>query len=160
MRKFADLITYSDDKRQRLDKSRGILKYTHCAKPLSKSMLAYCRLESWEHASVKFESEFYHFHSRKCNLRCRLPKWRPFCPGGDGLTMLWIFGRSMRDALTHAIWDCLTGDQGSLYWQSASKVSKLWWYMHPSDSDAGWNSTQHPTWLQALSEEIGPAVNR
>ena len=30
---------------------------------------------------------------------------------------------------------------------------------HPSDSDAGWNSTQHPTWPEALSEEFTPAVN-
>ena len=29
---------------------------------------------------------------------------------------------------------------------------------HPSDSDS-WNSTQHPTWPQALSEEFTPAVN-
>ena len=28
-------------------------------------MLAYCQLDSWEHISVKFELEFYHFHSRK-----------------------------------------------------------------------------------------------
>ena len=31
--------------------------------------------------SVKFESQFYHSRSRKCILNCRLPKWRPFCPG-------------------------------------------------------------------------------
>ena len=30
---------------------------------------------------------------------------------------------------------------------------------HHSDSDAGWNSTQHPTWPQALSEEFTLAVN-
>ena len=35
--------------------------------------------------SLKFESKFYHFHSRKCNWMCRLPKWQPFCPGGDEL---------------------------------------------------------------------------
>ena len=55
------------------------------AKPLPEPMLSYCQLDSWEHISVKFESEFYHFHSRKCNWICRLPKWRPFCPGGDEL---------------------------------------------------------------------------
>ena len=54
-------------------------------KPLPKPMLAYCQLDSWEHISVKFELEFYHFHSRKCNWKCRLPNWRPFCPGGDVL---------------------------------------------------------------------------
>ena len=27
-----------------------------------------------------------------------------------------------------------------------------------SDSDAGWNSTQHPTWPQALGEEFTPDV--
>ena len=39
----------------------------------------------WEHISVKFKSEFYNFHSRKCIWDYRLPKWRPFCPGGDEL---------------------------------------------------------------------------
>ena len=31
-------------------------------KPLPEPMLAYCQLDSWEHISVKFESEFCHFH--------------------------------------------------------------------------------------------------
>ena len=30
---------------------------------------------------------------------------------------------------------------------------------HPSDTDAGWNSTQHPTSPRVLSEECDPAVN-
>ena len=55
------------------------------AKPLPEPMLAYWQLDSWEQISVKFESEFYHFHSRKCTWKCRLPKWWPFCPGGNGL---------------------------------------------------------------------------
>ena len=33
----------------------------------------------------KKEWEFDHFHSRKCIWNCLLPKWRPFCPGGDEL---------------------------------------------------------------------------
>ena len=28
----------------------------------------------------EFKSEFYHFNSRKCNWKCRLPNWWPFCP--------------------------------------------------------------------------------
>ena len=55
------------------------------AKPLPEPMLIYCQLDSREQVSVKFESEFYHFHSRKCIWKCRLPIWRPFCPGGDEL---------------------------------------------------------------------------
>ena len=51
-------------------------------KQLSKPMLGYCQLNSWEQVSVKFESELYHFHSRKCIWKCRLPKCRPFCSGG------------------------------------------------------------------------------
>ena len=54
-------------------------------KPLPELMVAYCELDSWEQFSVKFESEFYHFHSRNCIWNCRLPIWRPFCPGGDEL---------------------------------------------------------------------------
>ena len=50
-------------------------------KPLPEPILAFCQLDSWEQISVKFKSEFYHFHSRKCIWNCRLPKWRPFCPG-------------------------------------------------------------------------------
>ena len=34
---------------------------------------------------LKFETEFYNFHSRKCIWKCRLPKWRPFWLGGDEL---------------------------------------------------------------------------
>ena len=45
------------------------------AKPLPEPVLAYCHLDSWKHISVKFESEVYHFHSRKHNWKCRLPKW-------------------------------------------------------------------------------------
>ena len=56
------------------------------AKPLPEPMLAYCQLDSWEHISVKYELKFHHFHSRKCNWKYHLPKWRPFCPGGDELT--------------------------------------------------------------------------
>ena len=55
------------------------------AKPLPEPMLAYHYLDSWERISVKSKSEFYHFHWRKCIWNCRLPKWRPFCPGGDEL---------------------------------------------------------------------------
>ena len=58
-------------------------------KPLSKPMLNYCQLDSWEQISVKFELEFYHFHSRKCTRNCRLPRWRPLCPGGNEFTLLW-----------------------------------------------------------------------
>ena len=52
-------------------------------KPLDKPMLGYCQLDRQEQTSVKFESECYHFHSRKCIWKCRLPDWRPFCPGDE-----------------------------------------------------------------------------
>ena len=58
------------------------------ARPLTELMLAYCQLYFWDHISVTFKSDFYHFRSRKCNLKCRLPKWRPFRPGGDQLINL------------------------------------------------------------------------
>ena len=47
-------------------------------KPLPEPMLTYCQLDSWEQISVKFESEFCHFHSRKFIWKCCLPKRRPF----------------------------------------------------------------------------------
>ena len=52
------------------------------AKPLPEPMLVYCPLDSWEKVSMTFESVFYTFYSRKCIWKCRLPKWRPFCPWG------------------------------------------------------------------------------
>ena len=41
-------------------------------KPLPEPMLAYCQMDSWEQISVKFELEFYHFHSilRKMLFSC------------------------------------------------------------------------------------------
>ena len=42
------------------------------AKPLPELILAYCRLDSWKHNLVKFESDFYHFYSRTCNWNCSL----------------------------------------------------------------------------------------
>ena len=53
---------------------------------ITSTKLAYCQLDSWEQISMKFEQEFYNFDSRKCIWKCRLPEWRPFCPGGDELT--------------------------------------------------------------------------
>ena len=48
-------------------------------------MLVYCHFDSWKQVLVKFELEFYHFHSRKCIWKYQQPKWWPFCPGGDEL---------------------------------------------------------------------------
>ena len=39
------------------------------AKPLPEPMLSYFQLDSWEQISVKFESKFCHFHSRKMHLK-------------------------------------------------------------------------------------------
>ena len=36
------------------------------AKPLSKPMLCYCQLDPFEQTSMKFESKYTFFHSRKC----------------------------------------------------------------------------------------------
>ena len=55
------------------------------AKPLPEPMPTYCHMDSWEQISVKFESESYHFHSRMCIWKCRLPERRPFWPAGDEL---------------------------------------------------------------------------
>ena len=61
------------------------------AKPLPEPMLVHCQLDSWEQLLVKIESEFYNLHSTKCIWKCRLLKWWPFCPGGDGFS--WRGGR-------------------------------------------------------------------
>ena len=55
------------------------------AKPLSKPTLGYYQLNPWEQTSVKFQSKYKTFHWRKRIWNCRLPKWWPFCPGGEEL---------------------------------------------------------------------------
>ena len=42
-----------------------------------------------------------------------------------------------------------------------SPVLMYWRYhsLYPSDNDAGWNSTQHPRWPRALSEEFDPVID-
>ena len=40
--------------------------------------------DPWQQIPVKFESHFYHFHSRKYIWKCRLSNRRPFCPGRGG----------------------------------------------------------------------------
>ena len=57
-------------------------------KPLPEPIMAYFELDSWRHISVKFESEFYHFHSRKCIRKCHLLNLQAFCPRGVELTKL------------------------------------------------------------------------
>ena len=70
--------------------------------PLSKPMLPYCQLNSWEQISVKFKLEYYHFHSRKFIWKCRLLKWQPFCPVGDEL-MAWSMVGAMASAAASTV---------------------------------------------------------
>ena len=55
-------------------------------KQLPEPMRPNRQLDSWEQISVKFEPELCRSHSWKCIWKCRLPKWRPYCPGGDELS--------------------------------------------------------------------------
>ena len=79
-------------------------------KPLPEPMLTYCQLDSWEQISVKFEAEFYHFQSRKC-IWNGLPKWRPFCPGGNELPAMspWV---AVPDDSSHSFTLCQEFSQG------------------------------------------------
>ena len=45
------------------------------AKPLPEPVWIYCQLDSWEQVSVKFESEFDNFYSRKCIWKCPCPQY-------------------------------------------------------------------------------------
>ena len=69
------------------------------AKPAPEPMLVYCQLDSWQQISVKLELEFYHFHWRKFICNCRLPTWRPFCPGSNEL--IYHFPLALCD-----LWSC------------------------------------------------------
>ena len=53
------------------------------AKSLPEPILGYCQLDSWKQMSVKFESEFYHFHSRNCIWKCSRPILWPFFVSRD-----------------------------------------------------------------------------
>ena len=95
------------------------------AKPLPEPILAHCELNSWEHISVKFDSECYHFHSRWRNWKCRLPQWRPSCPGGRWVKAcscvalpyfiwveVWILNVSMKLIHAYRLWllQCILGN--------------------------------------------------
>ena len=54
------------------------------AKPLPELMLAYCRLDPWEHISVKNWIGILSFSFKKMLLKLSSAKVRPFCPGGEG----------------------------------------------------------------------------
>ena len=64
-------------------------------RPLPEPMMNFSQLNSWEQILMKFESEFYHFYSRKCIWNCCLPIWQPFCPGGDEFTVLALLGQAI-----------------------------------------------------------------
>ena len=56
----------------------SLIKIVACrlfgTKPLYERILIYCQLNHWEQISVKRESKFKHFHSRKC-LKMSSAKW-------------------------------------------------------------------------------------
>ena len=56
------------------------------AKPLPEPMLSYCQLHPWERTSVKFESKYKTFHSRKCTRKRCLRNGKHFVQGEDELT--------------------------------------------------------------------------
>ena len=55
--------------RRPIDNMPALLQIMACrldgGKPLSAPMLAYCQWDAWEQISVKFGSEYYHFHRSK-----------------------------------------------------------------------------------------------
>ena len=58
------------------------------AKPLPEPMLTYCQLDSWEQKFSEIWIRTLSFSFRKMHLKCCLPKWQPFCPGGDEVLQL------------------------------------------------------------------------
>ena len=65
------------------------------ANPSPDPMLPYCQSNSWEQISVRFKSKSNLF-IQKFIWKCRLPKWRPFCPGEMSQPMLSKVGSSGR----------------------------------------------------------------
>ena len=76
------------------------------AKPLPEPKLVYCQWDSWHQISVKFESEFYHFHSRECIWKCRLPEWWTVCPGWYALNST-IYGQLSRAHVTTSLYSAV-----------------------------------------------------
>ena len=70
-------------------------------KPLPEPMPAYCQLDSWKYISVKYELKFHHFHSRKCNWKCCLPKWQlKYLTLSKQIWLpTWLYGNSSISAL-------------------------------------------------------------
>ena len=111
------------------------------AKPLPETMLAYCQLDSWEQISVKFESEFYNFHSSKCISKCRLSKWRPFCPGGFQLKI-----QSMVHVMIAMPGESLTGIIGNLilsHFLSTLQYTYIYIYIYIFDIQCCWVPDDH-----------------
>ena len=92
------------------------------AKPLPEPMLVYCLLHSLELISVKFEFEFYPFHSRQCIWKCHLPKWQPLCPGGDeSVYHLWSMSCMIWCSPVLTIMSCILSN----LWYKAHQIPKL-----------------------------------
>ena len=87
-------------------------------KPLPEQMLTNCQLDSWEQMPVRFELEFYHFHSRKRDCNCRLRKWRPFCREGYELIATAVFVVPAAIAMRYSwfpMWSRLMFDHVALF---------------------------------------------
>ena len=119
------------------------------AKPLHEPMLAYCQLNSWEHTSVKFESEFYHFHSRQCNWKCHLPKWWPFCPRGIWVEQPWsIWANKSHKSWIKWKWILLNTQKHNLDIQSISWWNNTWAY------SMGYTATAVPLKLTDITANL------
>ena len=57
------------------------------ANPISRPMLDYCQLD-WEQVSVKFESEFYNFHSQKMHLKLSSAKMAAILSRGRWVNLM------------------------------------------------------------------------
>ena len=83
----------------------ALLKEMACrlfgAKPLPHPMLTHCQLDPLKQTSVKFESKYKTFDWWKC-IWISSVKWRPFCPGGDDITLQGVAERlSLWDNLVY-----------------------------------------------------------
>ena len=54
---------------------------------------------TWPNAGWYAIIMFYNFRSIKCNWKCRLPKWPPFCPGRG-----WVNGPSLHSKAAYTQW--------------------------------------------------------
>ena len=130
------------------------------AKPLSEPMLEYCWLNPWQRISVKSQSKFIYFHSRRCIWKCRqeigghffsaslcskliAAQWRYFA----AYILVWIVpGNGFpADTLRNNV-------RTTSFWRSYVKITSFWRYSDIITTSSVWWVGKYSSRLTVISE--------